>query len=42
VPDIADRDVYVCGPEAWARLVHRTLVAADVPADHVHTETFGW
>ena len=42
VPDIADRDVYVCGPEAWTDLVNRTLVAAGVPADHIHTETFGW
>lgn len=42
VPDIADRDVYVCGPDAWARLVRETLAAAAVPADHIHTETFGW
>lgn len=42
VPDIADRDVYVCGPDAWTRLVHRTLAAAAVTADRVHTETFGW
>ena len=24
VPDIAERDVYVCGPEAWAEDVRRT------------------
>ena len=42
VPDIADRDVYVCGPEAWTRLVEKTLAAAGTPADRVHSETFGW
>ena len=42
VPDIADRDVYVCGPEAWTRLVRQTLAAAGTPADRVHSETFGW
>ena len=42
VPDIADRDVYVCGPTPWTRLVHRTLAAAGTPADRIHTETFGW
>jgi ferredoxin-NADP reductase len=42
VPDIAARDVYVCGPEAWTRLVRSTVVAAGTPGDHVHVETFGW
>jgi ferredoxin-NADP reductase len=42
LPDVAERDVYVCGPEAWTRLVTRTLAAAGTPADRVHTETFGW
>jgi predicted ferric reductase len=42
VPDIADRDVYLCGPEGWTRLVQMTLTAAGVPADRIHTETFGW
>jgi ferredoxin-NADP reductase len=41
VPDIAFRDVYVCGPEAWARLVRQTLAAAAVPACRVHVETYG-
>jgi ferredoxin-NADP reductase len=40
VPDIAERDVYVCGPEAWADLVRATLLAAGVPSDLVHLETF--
>jgi len=42
VPDIAERDVYVCGPTAWAHLVLRTLDAAGVPEDHIHLETFAW
>ena len=42
VPDIADRDVYVCGPTAWAYLVLRTLDAAGVPEDNIHLETFAW
>ncbi|WP_199583112.1 ferredoxin reductase family protein [Blastococcus sp. TF02-09] len=42
VPDLADRDVYVCGPEAWADEVRRTTSAAGVPADRVHVESFGW
>ncbi|SDO01232.1 Ferredoxin-NADP reductase [Klenkia soli] len=42
VPDIADRDVYVCGPRPWAEDVVRTATAAGVPADHIHVESFGW
>jgi predicted ferric reductase len=42
VPDIAKRDVYVCGPTPWADLVVRTLDAAGVPEDHIHLETFAW
>jgi predicted ferric reductase len=42
VPDIADRDVYVCGPEPWAQDVRRTTAAAGLPADRLHVESFGW
>jgi predicted ferric reductase len=42
VPDIADRDVYVCGPQPWAEDVRRTTVAAGLPADRFHVESFGW
>jgi predicted ferric reductase len=42
VPDIADRDVYVCGPEEWADDVRRTTEAAGLPADRFHVESFGW
>ena len=42
VPDIAERDVYVCGPEHWTDLVRRTLADAGLPADRLHLETFAW
>jgi ferredoxin-NADP reductase len=42
VPDIAERDVYVCGPEGWAEAVRRTTSAAGLPADRFHVESFGW
>ncbi|NMO91982.1 ferric reductase-like transmembrane domain-containing protein [Actinomycetospora sp. TBRC 11914] len=42
VPDIAERDVYLCGPTPWTDLVQRTLLAAGTPADRVHVEAFGW
>jgi ferredoxin-NADP reductase len=42
VPDIAERDVFVCGPEAWAEDVRRTTDAAGVPTDRFHVESFGW
>jgi len=42
VPDIAERDVYVCGPEDWAASVRRAALAAGVPAGRLHIEYFTW
>ena len=42
LPDVADRDVYVCGPQEWTTAVRRTLVAAGLPAAQLHVENFGW
>ena len=42
IPDIAEHDVYVCGPPEWTAAVDRTLHAAGVPAARVHVENFGW
>lgn len=42
VPDIAGRDVYVCGPTPWADLVVADLRRAGVPETHIHVEAFGW
>ena len=42
VPDIADRDVYVCGPEPWADDVWRAAASLGVPPERFHVESFGW
>jgi predicted ferric reductase len=40
VPDIAERQVYVCGPPAMAEALERNVRRADVPARFIHTEKF--
>ncbi|MFJ4682829.1 ferric reductase-like transmembrane domain-containing protein [Streptomyces sp. NPDC088789] len=40
VPDIADRDVYVCGPPAMTRAVLRSLRELGVPGPQIHFERF--
>ncbi|MDV7084255.1 ferredoxin reductase domain-containing protein [Rhodococcus opacus] len=42
VPDIADRDIYVCGPKPWTDAVRRTTRAAGAPDAQLHTENFRW
>ncbi|ADJ45472.1 ferric reductase-like transmembrane domain-containing protein [Amycolatopsis mediterranei] len=42
VPDIADHDVYVCGPDAWTAAVLDSARRAGVPADRIHAERFAW
>jgi predicted ferric reductase len=42
VPDLAERDVYVCGPEAWVETLRRVTLAAGLPPDQLHVETFRW
>jgi predicted ferric reductase len=42
IPDIADRDVFLCGPSAWTDGFERLVLAAGVPGDRIHTESFGW
>ncbi|GAA3882917.1 ferric reductase-like transmembrane domain-containing protein [Saccharothrix violaceirubra] len=42
VPDLVDRDVYVCGPSGWTATVRRCAENAGAPADRVHVENFGW
>ncbi len=42
VPDVAERDVFVCGPRPWTELVIRDLRGAGVPEHHIHLENFGW
>ncbi|MFY9579193.1 MAG: ferredoxin reductase family protein [Gaiellaceae bacterium] len=40
VPDIAERQVYVCGPPAMTEVLERNVRRADVPARFIHTEKF--
>lgn len=42
IPDIADRDVYVCGPKQWTELVRATCLASGLPPERFHLETFKW
>ncbi|HVA30460.1 MAG TPA: ferredoxin reductase family protein [Gaiellaceae bacterium] len=40
VPDIAERDVYVCGPPGLTDIVTRHVRQAGVKRSHIHTERF--
>jgi predicted ferric reductase len=42
VPDIALRDVYLCGPPAMAEATEASLRAAGVPTLSIHTERFAF
>jgi len=42
IPDITDRDVYVCGPPALASLVENNVRAAGVPSKYIHSESFAF
>jgi ferredoxin-NADP reductase len=41
VPDIADRDVYVCGPRAMTEATRVSLRGLGVPSRHIISEAFG-
>ena len=40
IPDVTDRDVFVCGPAGFTKAAERALHQAGVPAGRVHTERF--
>jgi predicted ferric reductase len=40
VPDIAERDIYVCGPQAMMSAVLRSLRQLKIPSRQVHAERF--
>jgi ferredoxin-NADP reductase len=42
VPDIAERDVYVCGPGGFMRSFIDAAGSLGVPADHIHHEDFAF
>ncbi len=41
-PQIADSDVYICGPDAWARSVIGAARAAGAREEQLHYERFDW
>jgi predicted ferric reductase len=42
VPDIADHDLYICGPQQWMDAVRRAARQARVPDERIHLERFSW
>jgi predicted ferric reductase len=42
VPDLAERDVYICGPSQWAELVRASAERLGTPDDQIHVENFRW
>ena len=42
VPDVAERDVFLCGPEPMMEAARVALRQAGVPARHVHSESFAF
>ncbi len=42
VPDIAQRDVYLCGPDDFAKDLVAALRHAGVPRNHIHFESFAF
>jgi ferredoxin-NADP reductase len=41
-PDIANHQVYICGPDGWTDAARTATLAAGVPAGRIHTERFAW
>ena len=41
-PDVARRDVYLCGPGGWMTTVRSALEAVGVPDNQIHCEDFAW
>ena len=42
IPDLAERDVFLCGPTAWTDGMEDLVLTAGVPRERIHTESFGW
>lgn len=42
VPDVADRDVFVCGSPGWMDAVAEAACSTGVPADRLHIERFAY
>ncbi len=41
-PHLAESDVFICGPDAWAQLVEDEARARGVGAAYIHREKFDW
>jgi ferredoxin-NADP reductase len=41
VPDYLEREVFMCGPEAWMKSMRDQFIAAGLPAGRIHQEYFG-
>jgi ferredoxin-NADP reductase len=41
VPDFRDREIFMCGPEAWMNSMREHLTAAGFPPARLHQEYFG-
>lgn len=42
VPDLHDRDIFVCGPDGFLSHIHRSLRSLRVPKEHIHAERFAF
>jgi predicted ferric reductase len=42
VPDLGQRDIYVCGPESMIQHVQRSLRALGIPRKQIHAERFAF
>lgn len=42
VPDLAEHDVFLCGPAGWMHAMRRLVRAGGVPVEQIHTESFAW
>jgi ferredoxin-NADP reductase len=42
IPDIAERDVYICGPTGFTPSVRQAALALGVSPDRIHHETFAF
>jgi predicted ferric reductase len=42
VPDLADRDLYVCGPNAFSESIVAAALELGIPINRIHQETFAF
>ena len=42
VPDVADRDIFICGPGPWIASMRTACRAAGATRQHIHTENYAW